>query len=175
MDIDGYDGSQLAPINENEALDTGALDNSLTANVNQMFDITSIETNDNNIEKYDENMDNENMDNENINDKNTDDKYDENMDNQNMNNKYVENMESKSILPEKIVNTFLNIGIFVIIWITIGIIAFIVSLFCFEFSGSMSEKIIGLLLAIFFGPFYFIYFYLNKNYCGKKTSSVKSD
>lgn len=163
MDIDGYDGSELAPIHENEE----PIDNSLTANVNQMFDMTTVEANDNlnnmgnqivdnSTERYVENMNNEN-ENEN-----------------NSNNEVVENMDNKTNekttdvkIDKKTLNTMTGIGIFLIIWIIIGIIAFIVSLFCFGFSGSTTEKIIGLLLAIFFGPFYFIYFFFNKNYCGK--------
>lgn len=171
MDIDGYDGSELAPIHENEepldtsALDTSALDNSLTANVDQMFDITKVETNDNL-----NNMGNQLED-------NSTERYVENMNNEKEN--FVENMDNSTTtevkMDKKTMNTMAGLGIFLIVWIIIGIIAFIVSLFCFGFSGSMTEKIIGLLLAIFFGPFYFIYFYLNKNYCGKQIYNVKSD
>jgi len=61
----------------------------------------------------------------------------------------------------------LGIGliIFFIIWIISSIIAFIYSLVCFGKSGSVLDKIIGLLLAIFFGPFYFIYLYNYGVYC----------
>ena len=55
--------------------------------------------------------------------------------------------------------------IFIIIWIIIGFIAFITSLVCFGRSGTIAEKIIGLLLAILFGPFYFIFFFADSTYC----------
>ena len=55
--------------------------------------------------------------------------------------------------------------IFIIIWIIIGFIAFITSLVCFGRSGTIAEKIIGLLLAIFFGPFYFLFYGFNEGYC----------
>ena len=56
--------------------------------------------------------------------------------------------------------------LFTILWIVIGFIAFITSIVCFFRTGTTLEKIIGLLLAIFFGPFYFVFFALNGNYCG---------
>jgi len=55
--------------------------------------------------------------------------------------------------------------IFILVWGLIGLIAFIMSLICFGRSGTLIEKIIGLLLAIFFGPLYFIFYIFNKNYC----------
>jgi len=55
--------------------------------------------------------------------------------------------------------------IFLLLWGLIGLIAFIMSLICFGRSGTLSEKIIGLLLAIFFGPLYFIFYIFNKKYC----------
>jgi len=58
------------------------------------------------------------------------------------------------------------------IWVLLGLAAFFASLICFGYSGSTSEKVIGFLLAIFFGPFYWIYFILNKNYCGQNSNVV---
>ena len=57
------------------------------------------------------------------------------------------------------------LGVLVLIWMLAGISAFVMSLICFGFSGTMPEKVIGLFLAIFFGPFYWIYFIAVKNYC----------
>lgn len=57
------------------------------------------------------------------------------------------------------------IYILMFIWALIGIFAFIMSLICFGRSGTLLEKIIGLLLAIFFGPFYFIFYIFNSKYC----------
>ena len=53
------------------------------------------------------------------------------------------------------------------IWIIIGFIAFITSLICFARNGSTTDKIIGLLLALFFGPFYFLFYAFKKDYCTK--------
>ena len=53
----------------------------------------------------------------------------------------------------------------IIIWFILGLVAFIWSLFCFGKSGTSLDHIVGLLLALFFGPFYFIYYGVKKNYC----------
>lgn len=62
-------------------------------------------------------------------------------------------------------NTFIAIMTIVGVWILAGIAAFIASLVCFGYSGTTSEKVIGLILSILVGPFYWIYFGVNKNYC----------
>ena len=63
------------------------------------------------------------------------------------------------------------IVIFLILWCILGIIAFVRSIMCFNSSSSTSEKIIGLALAVFFGPIYFLYEYFNKDFCKVKKSS----
>lgn len=64
-------------------------------------------------------------------------------------------------------------SVFVILWVFVGLAAFIMSLVCFGRSGSTVQHIIGLLLSIFFGPFYWIYYFAASSYCkkvgGKKT------
>jgi len=64
----------------------------------------------------------------------------------------------------------ISIGIFVLLWIVFGIAAFVMSIICFGYSGTSAQHVIGLLLAIFFGPFYWIYFLVVKSYCGKGPS-----
>ena len=64
-------------------------------------------------------------------------------------------------------------SIFVVLWIFVGLAAFIMSLVCFGRSGSTAQHIIGLLLAIFFGPFYWIYYFAVSSYC-KKTGGRKT-
>jgi len=66
---------------------------------------------------------------------------------------------------KKLLGLSMGIAIFAIIWALLGIIAFIYSLVCFGKSGTSLDKIVGLLLAIFFGPLYFIYLIFNKSYC----------
>jgi hypothetical protein len=51
------------------------------------------------------------------------------------------------------------------IWVVAGIAAFIVSLMCFGKRGPLSHQVIGVILAVLFGPFYWIYFIVDKKYC----------
>ena len=46
-----------------------------------------------------------------------------------------------------------------------GIAAFMASIICLFYKSSTGDKIIGFLLALFFGPFYWLYFIYNKSYC----------
>lgn len=55
--------------------------------------------------------------------------------------------------------------LYLIIWVVSGIAAFIASLICLGFRGSMSDKIIGIVIAVLMGPLYWLYFSLNKDYC----------
>lgn len=77
----------------------------------------------------------------------------------------------KLMAEEEPINKAFTIGflIFLFIWVLIGFAAFITSLVCFGRKGTTIEKIIGLLLAIFFGPFYFIFFFFGGDYCGSLT------
>jgi uncharacterized membrane-anchored protein len=52
-----------------------------------------------------------------------------------------------------------------LIWIVAGIAAFIMSLVCFGKSGTTAQKIVGLVLSCFIGPFYWIYYGVLKDYC----------
>lgn len=60
---------------------------------------------------------------------------------------------------------YVMISIAILLWILAGVAAFIISLACFGGSGTTAQKVIGFLLAFLFGPFYFIYFYVSRNYC----------
>jgi len=62
--------------------------------------------------------------------------------------------------PLKIVLT-----IIVILWVILGITGFIMSIVCFGRSGTSSQHVIGLLLAIFFGPIYWIFYLAVPDYC----------
>jgi flagellar basal body-associated protein FliL len=55
--------------------------------------------------------------------------------------------------------------ILVVIWIILGIAGFIMSIVCFGRSGTSSQHIIGLLLAILFGPIYWIFYFVVPDYC----------
>jgi hypothetical protein len=55
---------------------------------------------------------------------------------------------------------------FIIIWSVLGVLAFFTSLICFGFrSSSMDQKVLGLLISLVLGPFYWLYFFFNKEYC----------
>lgn len=55
------------------------------------------------------------------------------------------------------------------IWTIVGIAAFIMSIVCFGRSGTTGQHVIGLVLAVLFGPFYWIYYYVGKGYCRKSS------
>jgi hypothetical protein len=65
--------------------------------------------------------------------------------------------------------------LFVIAWVVGGIAAIIMSLVCFGFSGTTTEKVLGLLLAFFLGPLYFIFYAVNKNYCRSMPVTVATN
>jgi len=55
--------------------------------------------------------------------------------------------------------------IFAILWLP----ALIMSGLCFGKQSLMKDKIIGLFLALIFGPFYWLYYHFNKSYCNVLT------
>ena len=57
--------------------------------------------------------------------------------------------------------------LFVLVWVIAGFIAHLYAIVCIGEKGAFKDKMIGLLLAIFLGPFYWIYYYTNKSYCGR--------
>ncbi|NCA20378.1 MAG: hypothetical protein EBS86_04495 [Crocinitomicaceae bacterium] len=57
-------------------------------------------------------------------------------------------------------------------WATFGIVAFVFSLICFGYSGTILEKIVGVLLSIFAGPFYFIYYFASASYCKRMPPTI---
>jgi hypothetical protein len=81
---------------------------------------------------------------------------------QNRNQGNIQNIKESTPGEKKTGMVFLVILFF---WIIMGFVAFITSIICFGKSGSTLEKIMGLLLAIFFGPFYFLFYAFNGNYC----------
>lgn len=58
-------------------------------------------------------------------------------------------------------------SIFVIIWLISSIIGFIMSLVCLSYNGTTGSKVAGVLLSIFFGPFYWLYYVFRTTYCTK--------
>jgi hypothetical protein len=62
-----------------------------------------------------------------------------------------------------------------IAWVLLGIAGFIYSLICTPSNKTPSamRAILGVLIAFVFGPFYWVYWYLDKDYCrGGKSLSM---
>lgn len=51
------------------------------------------------------------------------------------------------------------------IWFIAGLLGFLMSIACFGFNGSVADKFLGVLLVLVIGPFYWLYFIYNSNYC----------
>ena len=87
----------------------------------------------------------------------------------------VETTNETSESPNIMAKLGLSTGILIVIlWTISGIIALITSIVCFGFSGTLSEKIVGLLLAFFLGPFYFIFYGFNKTYCRNLGANISA-
>jgi hypothetical protein len=54
---------------------------------------------------------------------------------------------------------------FLATWLLFGLIGFIMSLVCFGYSGSVGEKILGIVIALALGPWYFLYYFSSGSYC----------
>jgi flagellar basal body-associated protein FliL len=75
-------------------------------------------------------------------------------------NVYTSNGEEDKKSSTKIV-----ISIIIFIWAFLGIAGFIMSLVCFGRSGTSAQHIIGLLISLFLGPFYWIFYFAVPDYC----------
>ena len=87
-------------------------------------------------------------------------------------NYYYDDQYEDNELANKVLSNFFAgfslIFFLIILWFIAGIIAFIMSLICFSRSGSTTDHFLGLIIALLFGPFYFLFFIFNKNYCRNK-------
>ena len=59
----------------------------------------------------------------------------------------------------------LLIAVIAIIWLGAGIAGYIISIICWNYTGTKKQKIIGIAIALLTGPIYWLYFFLSKNYC----------
>jgi hypothetical protein len=57
------------------------------------------------------------------------------------------------------------LGLFMFVWIVVGLSAFVWSIYCFGKTGTMLHKLIGLIMAVFFGPLFFILYKFSPTYC----------
>lgn len=69
--------------------------------------------------------------------------------------------------PSGVSKTAKKIGLVVLLWIILGVIGFIMSIACFARGGTIMSNILGLLVSLLFGPFYFVYYYVARGggYC----------
>lgn len=57
------------------------------------------------------------------------------------------------------------LGLIYVIWGISALSAFIMSIVCFGYKGSIGDKALGLLLAFVLGPFYWILYAYSPQYC----------
>ena len=62
-------------------------------------------------------------------------------------------------------NVLLALAVVAIAWVVLGISALIQAGTCFGSNSTLAEKVVGLLLAVLLGPFYWIYFKTSTTYC----------
>ena len=62
--------------------------------------------------------------------------------------------------------------LFILIWVISGIL---MSIICIFYKGSVSDKFLGYIIATTMGPFYWLYYVFNKDYCLKWNSPPSYD
>lgn len=75
--------------------------------------------------------------------------------------------KNEAIVPQIQISNIYYYGIliFIFLWTLIGILAFIQSIMCFGYKGNNYDKTIGLIISAIFGPFYWIFYKVNTDYC----------
>lgn len=73
--------------------------------------------------------------------------------------------DEKDKKDEDAQTTFQIIGLFAFVWSTIGLIAFVWSIYCFGKTGTIFQKIVGIILAMFLGPLFFFFYRYSPTYC----------
>ena len=66
---------------------------------------------------------------------------------------------------EETTSTIQVASMFLFVWIICGVIAFVWSIYCFGKTGTIFQKILGLLMAMFFGPLFFLLYKFSPTYC----------
>tara|TARA_B110001450_G_scaffold50101_1_gene46739 strand:- start:1238 stop:1621 length:384 start_codon:yes stop_codon:yes gene_type:complete len=62
----------------------------------------------------------------------------------------------------------LFVSIFTLLWFLTGLLGWLMSIYCFKYNKTKIENVVGILIASFLGPFYWLYYIYMQNYCGKK-------
>jgi Flp pilus assembly protein TadB len=85
------------------------------------------------------------------------------------NREYEELIRERDEKEAKNVSSLGGLFVFVVLimwlWVIAGLLGFLTSLVCFGFNGSISDKFLGLIIVLLIGPFYWLYFIYNSNYC----------
>ena len=82
--------------------------------------------------------------------------------------------ETKTKLKEETTDTIFTSILFwwrlilLIIWVFAGILGFLASLICLFYNSTLGDKIAGLILGLFAGPFYWLFYIYNMNYCSRR-------
>ena len=81
--------------------------------------------------------------------------------------------ETKTKLKEETETIFTSIlfwwrFILLLIWVFAGILGFLASFICLFYNSTLSDKIAGLILGLFAGPFYWLFYIYNMNYCTRR-------
>lgn len=63
--------------------------------------------------------------------------------------------------------------ILIIVLVLVGIYCLVKSFMCFGKSGTTLEKIFGVIIAFFTGPFYLLYLNFNEGYCNDEVAQVQ--
>jgi hypothetical protein len=66
---------------------------------------------------------------------------------------------------EETTSTIQVASMFLFVWIICGVIAFVWSIYCFGKTGTIFQKILGFLMAMFFGPLFFLLYKFSPTYC----------
>ena len=56
-------------------------------------------------------------------------------------------------------------GLFAFVWVMLGLIAFLWSIYCFGKTGTIFQKFIGIIMSMFMGPLFFFYYRYSPTYC----------
>lgn len=61
----------------------------------------------------------------------------------------------------------------ILLWAIIGLVGFFMSLVCFFFEGTTTDKFVGLITSMILGPLYWIYYaFADKSYCSSSSPGI---
>jgi hypothetical protein len=76
-----------------------------------------------------------------------------------------DNISNKSKNNLKTMGYF--VFVFTLLWFITGLLGWLMSIYCFKYNKTKIENVVGVLIAILLGPFYWLYYIYMQNYCGK--------